>query len=138
MPSSSAPIAVREGSMLTLGVGFPQVCGLFVRHLAGINTQPFVENAIIHGLQQREMGGRVTIVFSKKQDSLAVSISDNGTGFDTVATSDAKPHHSVGMMLTQKRLDMLSGVRAERLSRETLRDEEGNVEGARVAFEIPV
>ena len=101
-------------------------------------VQPFVENAIIHGLQQREMGGRVTIVFSKKQDSLAVSISDNGTGFDTLATSDAKPHHSVGMMLTQKRLDMLSGVLAERLSRETLRDEEGNVEGARVAFEIPV
>lgn len=102
-------------------------------------VQPFVENAVIHGLQQRESGGKVTVVFSKKQDSLAVSISDNGSGFEA-PTTEAKPHHSVGMMLTQKRLDMLAGagkVGATRLRRETLLDADGKVAGARVEFEIP-
>lgn len=104
-------------------------------------VQPFVENAVIHGLQQRESGGKVTVIFSKKQNSLAVSISDNGSGFEATTTTEAKPHHSVGMMLTQKRLDMLAGagkIGATRLRRETLLDADGAVAGARVEFEIPV
>ena len=100
-------------------------------------VQPFVENAIIHGLRDRE-NGHVDIAFGLRNGSLEVTVSDNGMGFaDTSATeTPKKPYNSLGMMLTQKRLDVLAG--AVKIERETLEDVEGKVAGARVRFEVPV
>ena len=44
-------------------------------------VQPFVENALIHGLQIRESGGFVDVVFASKGNWLQCSVSDNGQGF---------------------------------------------------------
>ncbi len=42
--------------------------------------QPLVENAIIHGLAQKEEGGRIVIRIWEKQQKLMVTITDNGVG----------------------------------------------------------
>jgi len=68
-------------------------------------------------------------------------VTDNGQGFSEKKTTEKRPHKSVGMMLTQKRLDLLMGSEkpdSEHLVRETVLDGEGNPVGARVRILIPI
>lgn len=45
--------------------------------------QPLVENAILHGLDDKETDGRIVIEVSRKDDDLLlINISDNGRGMD--------------------------------------------------------
>jgi ligand-binding sensor domain-containing protein len=104
-------------------------------------VQPFVENALIHGLQNREKGGFVDVVFASKGNCLQVSVSDNGQGFSEKNTLEQTAHKSVGMMLTQKRLDLLMGTEklgSEHFVRETVLGEDGTPIGARVQILIPM
>lgn len=104
-------------------------------------VQPLVENALIHGMKNRESGGRVEVVFSQKGQMLEASVTDNGPGFSEKEDSEKGPHRSVGMMLTQKRLDLLARAaktRAEHFARETVFDENGLATGARVRIVISV
>jgi len=104
-------------------------------------VQPFVENALIHGLQNRESGGLVEVVFASKGKLLQVTVSDNGQGFSEKNTLEKTAHKSVGMMLTQKRLDLLTGSEkagSEHFVRETVLDEKGIAVGAQVQILIPV
>src|SRR6202008_2622419 len=43
-------------------------------------AQPFIENAIEHGLRDVESGGLVEISFSREENKLLLEIKDNGTG----------------------------------------------------------
>ena len=106
-------------------------------------VQPFVENALIHGLQNHETGGRVEVIFAQKGNVLEVLVTDNGPGFleNETAMQDKAPHKSVGMMLTQKRLDLLMGggkTGSDNLVRETVLDKSGTPLGARAQIFIPV
>ncbi len=104
-------------------------------------VQPFVENALIHGLQGRESGGLVEVVFALKGNLLEVSVTDNGLGFSEKSNPGKTAHKSVGMMLTQKRLDLLMGVGkagVENLARETVLDSDGTPLGARVQILVPI
>ncbi len=107
-------------------------------------VQPFVENALWHGLKGRENGGLVAVFFSKKGDDMEVVVTDNGMGFaDQKDKSEEgiRPYKSVGMMLTQKRLDLLGGMPqpgTERLVRETAWDVNGVAVGACVRILIPM
>ena len=106
-------------------------------------VQPFVENALIHGLRGRENSGFVEVFFAKKGNALEVSVTDNGQGFSEkeAAAAEKHQHKSVGMMLTQKRLDLLAGASESdesRFTRETVFDENGAVAGTRVQLVVPV
>lgn len=68
--------------------------------------QPFVENAILHGLKDMDEGGLIRIHFSGDTELLKVEIEDNGTGFET----DQQPgEESLGMVITRRRLEMMKG-----------------------------
>lgn len=71
--------------------------------------QPYVENAVLHGMTARESGGKVEVHFEKINQALEVVIKDNGVGLqiNSQATS-TKNHKSVGMSITQCRLELLS------------------------------
>ncbi len=43
--------------------------------------QPFVENAILHGIEKLEGNGRIEVVFSEENNQLKITIDDNGPGF---------------------------------------------------------
>lgn len=100
--------------------------------------QPFVENAIIHGMKNKAKGGLITVAFSKKQETLSVSISDNGQGFDhsdQPGSPDAETNHrSVGITLTQSRLELL----ASSFSREMIRAADGSIIGSKVTILLPL
>jgi len=47
------------------------------------SVQPLVENAIRHGIYERgEQGGLVVIQTEKKEDTVQITVEDNGVGFD--------------------------------------------------------
>jgi len=65
--------------------------------------QPYVENAIIHGISGKEKGGKIDLSFIKvSPHQLQVKISDNGIGYK-VPTKKTE-HRSLGMSITSKRL----------------------------------
>ncbi|HTN16786.1 MAG TPA: histidine kinase, partial [Chitinophagaceae bacterium] len=57
--------------------------------------QPYVENALKHGISDLPYGGTVNIGFSKAGTNLVIKISDNGPGF-----SDGHSAESMGLRLS--------------------------------------
>ena len=99
--------------------------------------QPYVENAVIHGLAKKEGGGTVGIHFSRDNGALAVTIRDNGLGFrQEEGQAPAGRHSSVGMTITQKRLELLGSAAGEAVQVEVLRGEGGEVLGTEVWVRI--
>lgn len=71
--------------------------------------QPFVENAIWHGLLQEEKGGELSISIAKTNEALVVLIVDNGIGIyesGKLKKSDTKP--SRGLTIIRDRFEVLN------------------------------
>jgi sensor histidine kinase YesM len=70
--------------------------------------QPFVENAIWHGLLHQEKPGLLTILLQEKSGYLEISIDDNGVGRDAAQLLKSKSllkDKSHGMEVTIKRIE---------------------------------
>ncbi|MEM8583917.1 MAG: histidine kinase [Bacteroidota bacterium] len=71
--------------------------------IPGLLIQPFVENAIKHGLRHHETDGEVIVEFDGDPETLQVRIFDNGKGFDP-QKAKSKKHH--GIDITRRRLEL--------------------------------
>ncbi|MCB0580485.1 MAG: histidine kinase, partial [Phaeodactylibacter sp.] len=101
--------------------------------------QPYVENAIIHGLADKERDGTITIRFTQDNGRLRMSVTDNGMGIAAAENRKkavASLHKSVGMMITRKRLELLSSRAGDAVVIEELKDEQGTAAGTRVAVTL--
>jgi tetratricopeptide (TPR) repeat protein len=98
-------------------------------------TQPFIENAIKHGLRNKEEKGFVAIRFYLQQDKLFFEITDNGAGF----ANKEKPgkNKSLAMKITKERLENITNTKDFEVAIENLTDSDNTVIGAKVLFEIP-
>jgi len=102
-------------------------------------VQPFVENAVLHGVKHKESEGRIEVNFSIHDDTLEVSVRDNGKGMKTQNHGEAKEHKSVGTSLTNKRLALLSSPENGLThSANNLTDNEGKIVGLEVRIHIPL
>lgn len=102
--------------------------------------QPFVENAVLHGLAARGEGGLLTVRFQKKDNHLECLIEDNGIGRGKAMQNKLHSHKSTGMLVTEERLKAF-GEQQEmqtRLQIIDLFDTFGNGCGTRVVLEIPM
>ncbi|OMP76973.1 sensor histidine kinase [[Flexibacter] sp. ATCC 35208] len=69
--------------------------------------QPFVENAIWHGLLHKKERGKLTIIFTKEIDRVLCMIEDDGIGRERSAAlkqQTGDEHHSRGIQITRDRL----------------------------------
>gem|GEM_PF-3033654 len=99
--------------------------------------QPFVENALVHGIKNKTAKGKITISFRQQQNDLKVTVTDNGPGFSVQERiQDGSGHKSVGMTLTKKRLEILSG--KDNFSMTPVITEKGHTEGTQVHIVIPI
>jgi tetratricopeptide (TPR) repeat protein len=73
--------------------------------------QPFVENAIWHGLQYKETAGHINIQIYKKANTLFAAVEDDGVG-RSGSRKELQPifikKESMGMKLTTERLKILN------------------------------
>ncbi|TXF88131.1 hypothetical protein FUA23_15940 [Neolewinella aurantiaca] len=97
--------------------------------------QPFVENAIIHGLQGKKEGGKISVHFTGTAEQLMVVIEDNGKGYEPAEADKAE---SLGMDITRRRLKMLGRGRSHTsgMEIESLLSEDGSLQGTRVTLFI--
>ena len=105
--------------------------------------QPFVENAILHGLMHKSEGGLIVIRISNNGNkTLTCQITDNGVGRKAAAEIERgeKAHRSVGMQLTRERLQDLNRKTKSELSYTItdLEDAAGNALGTQVTIVMPV
>jgi two-component system, LytTR family, sensor kinase len=68
--------------------------------------QPLVENAVRHGIAKRSYDGRIDIAVHREGNRLALSVRDNGMGFDL---QRAISNGGVGLRNTRERLRTLYG-----------------------------
>jgi len=76
--------------------------------------QPFIENAIWHGIMPKEDGGEVIITIKEADDeTLLISIADDGIGIKNSLASKKNGHQSKGMALTNERINLLNKIEAK-------------------------
>ena len=106
--------------------------------IAPLIIQPFVENAIIHGLMPKKENCLLKIEVSKfAEEKLLCVVEDNGVGrqySEKMKEKSGGTHKSYGMSITRRRLEMLSKISNEDFSVEIidLYNDENQPEGTRV------
>ncbi|MHC1702383.1 MAG: histidine kinase [Tenuifilaceae bacterium] len=105
--------------------------------------QPFVENAIWHGIMLKEdQSGWVRIKLEDQDDIIICTISDNGVGrvhANKIRKDKKKEHKSRGSQITQQRIDLLNSMYQEKFNirYEDLYDDNGTAMGTVVHISIP-
>lgn len=105
--------------------------------------QPYVENAIWHGLLQKDTGGSLFIRLTQENDNLICEITDNGIGREKAMeykSQNAPTRKSIGIKLTEERLNMASEDLAKSGSQKIidLYNENGEPAGTTVILNIPI
>lgn len=102
--------------------------------------QPFVENAIWHGLLHKGTPGHIDIEFERFPGGLKCTITDNGVGRKKAAELKSKSinkEKSYGMQITRDRLSMLDkDGKTPHVEVINLEDEQGNALGTKVIVKI--
>ena len=75
--------------------------------------QPYVENAIHHGLRHKSSKGELNIKLELQNSRVVCSIQDNGIGIEKALALRNKQndnHHSTGMKVSHERLEILNTI----------------------------
>lgn len=83
--------------------------------------QPVVENAILHGLEEKEMGGMVTVRVrhAKESEEIQIAVSDNGCGMgqekldrlrEDILTKNPEKKESIGLYNINQRVKLCYGM----------------------------
>jgi sensor histidine kinase YesM len=99
--------------------------------------QPFVENAVIHGIAAIDFQGHILISFSIVNHMLCCTIQDNGIGRKkSTEINTYRLHQSQGISITQQRLALLSEKCS--LTIEDVVNNRGLVAGTKVTVCLPL
>lgn len=113
----------------------------FIR-LPSMIIQPFVENAIKHGLLHRRSNRQLDISFTREKNDLLITIEDNGVGRKTsgeLKSNKNKKHASFSISANRKRLELLNAKKKNTIGLRIVdkTDELGRGNGTIVLINIP-
>lgn len=105
--------------------------------------QPYVENAICHGLIHRDEKGYLSIDIKFKTDYLSCVIVDNGIGREAaqeIRKKREENHQPLGTKITESRIDLINMLYGTSLKTiySDLKDDNGIAIGTRVEIQIPI
>jgi len=102
--------------------------------------QPFIENAIWHGLLPSKRDEKILRIEIIPEDkAIKIVIDDNGVGRQNKkSVIEEKPHDSMGMQITRDRIELYNKSHAAKLHCKVIdkKDEKGQPIGTRVILEI--
>jgi hypothetical protein len=104
--------------------------------------QPFVENAIWHGLMQKEDEGVIVVEIKlENEEFLNIAIIDDGIGREKAAELKSKSatHKSHGLKVTSQRIEMMNNLNSTgaKVNVTDLKDAAGRALGTKVELIIP-
>ena len=105
--------------------------------------QPFVENAILHGMVPKIGNGRIDINFDITENNLICTIIDDGIGLTKskqLKENSVKAHQSMALEITKKRLEMMengSNNKSE-LKIEEILNNNNEAIGTKVVLKLPI
>lgn len=103
--------------------------------------QPYVENAINHGLRHiKGRAGILSLKFIKEENTLLCIVSDNGVGIRQAEAGKPVQHTSFGMNINRQRINAINrmydmDIELEVLDQSTL---SGNTSGTMIILHIPI
>ncbi len=100
--------------------------------------QPFVENAIKHGLKEKQEGGLLQLSFEDQGDVLEVVIEDNGIGIEQTQNQIGKQHKPMAMAIFEERRRLMQKRYKRQLSVRFLDLNREGKSGTRVIIHLPV
>ncbi len=104
--------------------------------------QPFVENAIIHGVIPKKKKGQIKVDFQIDNDSLVCTIEDDGVGCETskkAKENSVSVHKSMAIDIIKKRLEMIASSTHKNatISIEEINTNDNN-SGTKVVLKLPI
>lgn len=102
-------------------------------------VQPFVENAIVHGIKKlNDEKGIISIVYDVKDKFIECSITNNGLGFSQTQT-DKNKHQSLALQIVTERLAILQNIdkRDVKINIKDLLNDNNHICGTIAILEIP-
>ncbi|WP_316794583.1 two-component regulator propeller domain-containing protein [Pedobacter frigoris] len=98
--------------------------------------QPYIENAIWHGIMPKEEGGKIDIQINLVgNDHLLINIIDDGIGIENSLRDKKGEHVSKGMDLTKERINLLNQVEANPIQ---MQIRQNGKSGTFVSISIPL
>lgn len=106
--------------------------------------QPFIENAIWHGLSPEHTQVDILVEFKKSNGQLICTVDDNGIGIETSMRSKSasdQVHQSLGISNTRSRIQLLNtkhNLDSSIILEDKSRHNHGSVSGTRVTIRLPL
>jgi PAS domain S-box-containing protein len=104
-------------------------------------VQPYVENAILHGLYNKKEAGNLIIRVKEMDESILFEIEDNGIGraaAQKLRQQNFPEHKSMGIRITEERLKLINQQNHTAFEVEDLVDDQGAPCGTRVHIRISI
>ncbi|MCD0465171.1 tetratricopeptide repeat protein [Flavobacterium sp. ENC] len=104
--------------------------------------QPFVENAILHGMVPKEGKGKINVNFDVQHQQLVCTITDDGIGLSEskiLKENSVTAHQSMALDITKKRLKIMESITSKSAKIEIIElNSEQQKTGTRVTLFLPV
>jgi LytS/YehU family sensor histidine kinase len=101
--------------------------------------QPYVENAILHGLYNKDTPGTLVVRIHEQDEAIIFEIEDNGVGREAamkISHQNFPAHKSMGIQLTEERLKLINQQQRAAFEIEDL-VRENQACGTRVRIRVP-
>ena len=103
--------------------------------------QPFIENAIIHGIQNKQTKGNINILLEKELEQIKCIIQDDGVGRVKAKAIKARSiieRPSWGIQITQERIDAIKKIQGSSIEIIDLKNPDGEAIGTKVIVTLPL
>lgn len=133
---------MRFANKFTFGFEIDENIDMANTYIPPMLIQPFVENALIHGIQPKKEEGQIQIRMVRSANAITAYVRDNGIGRDAssaIKSKQIKTHKSLGQQLTKERLELLGSKNGQTFYFEVsdLKDENGQATGTEVKIVMP-
>ncbi|RYU97328.1 histidine kinase [Emticicia agri] len=136
--------AMRFGKKLNYEIRIDEDIEPDILQIPPLLIQPFVENAVWHGLMHKPQGGTVSIAIKQPQaETLQILITDDGIGRKKAVefkSKSATNRKSFGLKVTTERIELINGLYQTntKVQMIDLTDAQGQASGTQVIVEIPI
>jgi LytS/YehU family sensor histidine kinase len=133
--------ALRFNYHFAYKISVPKDLDIEVLKVPPLIIQPYVENAIWHGLMHKEEKGSLGIEVTQEDNYLFFKVTDDGIGRKqaaALASKTATKHKSMGLRITADRIAMMQSSNGSPVTINDLVNPDGSAAGTEVILKIPL